>query len=140
MTVSFIYITYRYGKSYLTAFILSFYPTYFLFDVINDKFIESTDTMTVLWVFIACFALVLYILRASVHGGLAFSPGKQWLDAIALTVGAISQLAFVYYFALPEFSDIYNLSGVIDAFVNNTIPYILLTLAPFVALLVSAKD
>jgi hypothetical protein len=140
IAVAFIFITYKYGKSYLTAFILSFYPTYFLFDLLKDTYVNSKDPLVIVGIFLASFALIMYILRRTIQGGFSFTPTKRWIDAIALTLGAITQLAFVYYHVLPQLGDLYNLSKVIDSFVNGTVPYLALAAAPFVALFISARD
>jgi hypothetical protein len=134
----FIFTTYRYGKSYLTAFIVSFYPTYFLFDIIKNK-LPSKESALVVGLFIVVFLAVLYVLRKNISAGSAYNESKRLLDSMILAAGALAQCAFVYYVFLPELNAIYNLSGSIDTFFSATISGTILALIPFAALLVSAR-
>jgi hypothetical protein len=139
LAVFFFFVSYRYGKTFLTAFVLAFYPTYFLFDLLKEK-VSSKEPIVIVGLFVVCFALVMYILRRTIAAGFSFMPGKRIIDSILLALGAISQCAFVYYFTLPQLGDLYNLSKTVDTFFNGTIPYILLATIPFIALVVAAKD
>jgi hypothetical protein len=135
----FAFTAYKYGKSYLTAFILSFYPAYFLYDIIKTK-VDSKETIVIIGLFVVVFALVLYVLRQTVSAGYSFSSGKRWVDSIVLAVGALAQCAFVYYVFLPELNSIYNLSGTVDNFFNGMLSTTILALIPFAALFISARD
>lgn len=130
---------YKYGKSYLTAFILTFYPTYFLYDIAKAK-ISSQESMIIIGLFIVVFALVLYILRKNISAGFAFTNTKRWIDSFILAAGALAQSAFVYYVFLPELNALYNLSGPVDNFFTGTLSTTILAIIPFVALVVSARD
>ena len=135
----FAFATYQYGKSYFTAFILAFYPAYFLFDIVKTK-VSSKEPMVIIGLFVVSFGLVLYILRKTISAGYSYSQAKHWVDSIILSLGAISQIAFVYYHTLPQLSSVYNLSGQVDQIFNTTVPYIVLALIPFIALLITARD
>ncbi len=139
LAIIFIFTTYRYGKSYLTAFILAFYPAYFLFDIVKGK-VASKEPIVIIGLFVICLGLMIYILRKTVSAGFSFTPAKHWIDSIALSAGAISQIAFVYYHTLPQLSTLYNLSGQVDKIFNTTIPFMVLALIPFISLLISARD
>jgi hypothetical protein len=135
----FIFTTYRYGKSYLTAFILSFYPAYFLYDILKGK-VSSKEPIVIVGLFVVVFALVLYTLRKNIISGFAFTNTKRWIDSLILSAGALAQCAFVYYVFLPQLSSLYNLSGVVDTFFTSTLSTTILALIPFVALVVSARE
>lgn len=137
--IFFIFTSYRYGKSYLTAFILSFYPAYFLYNIIKGK-VSSKEPMMIIGLFVIVFLLVLYTLRKNISAGFAFTNAKRWIDSIVLSAGALSQCAFVYYVFLPQLSALYNLSGVVDNFFTGMLSTTILALIPFVALVVSARE
>lgn len=140
LAIIFVFITHRYGKSYLVAFILSFYPAYFLFDVLKKDYINSSETVVVVGLFVLSFALMMYIMRKTIVAGFSFEPMKRWIDAIVLTIGAISQLALVYYYILPQLNELYTVSGPVADFFSSTVSYSILALIPFVALVVGARD
>ncbi|MEN9647424.1 MAG: hypothetical protein RLY57_228 [Candidatus Parcubacteria bacterium] len=137
--IFFVFTAYRYGKSYLTAFILSFYPAYFLYDIVKGK-VSSKEPAVIVGLFVVVFVLVLYVLRRTVSAGFAFTNAKRWIDAIVLSAGALAQIAFVYYVFLPQLSALYNVSGVVDGFFNGVLSTTILALIPFVALVVSARE
>lgn len=139
LSVIFFFVTYQFGKGYLTAFIIAFYPAYFLFDLVKEK-VPSKEPLVIVGLFAVCFLLVLYILKKSIKGGFSFYSSKRLINSSLLTIGAISQFAFVYYYTLPQLGNLYNLSRTLDAFFNGTVPYLVLALFPFVALLITARD
>ncbi len=140
LAIIFVFVTFRFGKSYLVAFLLAFYPAYFLFDLIKDDYVVSNESIVVIGIFAASFALMMYIMRKTINAGFSFSPVKRWVDSIILTLGAISQIALVYYYILPQLNSLYALSGPVANFFSNTVSYGVLALIPFVALVISARD
>lgn len=135
----FVFTAYKYGKSYLTAFILSFYPAYFLYDLVKGK-VSSSEPVVIVGLFTVVLMLVLYVLRKNVSSGFAFTNTKRWIDSVILSAGALAQIAFVYYVFLPQLSTIYNLSGTVDTFFTSTLSSTILAAIPFIALVVSARE
>jgi len=140
IAVIFAFVTFRFGKTYLVSFILSFYPAYFLFDLLQDNYFDSTSSSAIIGLFVVSLALMTYIHKKTVVAGFSFSPTKRWIDAVILSLGAISQCALIYYYVLPQLAGLYTLSGFVSTFFQSTVSYGVLALVPFVALLISARD
>ncbi len=131
-------VTYRYGKSHLTSFVLAFYPTYFLFDLLRPS-VTSKSPYVLVGFFAFSFALMTYVLKRSILAGHSFTTPKRWIDSVLLSLAAISEIALLYYYILP-ISEIYDISKPVDALLGTTVPHLALAIIPFVALVITSRD
>lgn len=135
--VVFLLASLKFRKSFLTTFIISFYPAYILFMHIEQ--VKNFDPGIKALAFFGLFATIFYVLEKYIIADYSYVTSHKYMQAIVLSASCTSLLLFMYYFIVP-LTKYHNFGTAIDTLFTTKVPLIAWLSIPLVALFITNRD
>jgi hypothetical protein len=132
-----IYSSYRFGKAWLVAFLLSFYPTIALFG--NIPYVNIEKGLPTVITFFVIYGVIFFFLSKSVHTRESYGGFRKVFDHFLVSITTLFVILFSLIKFVPDFATFYKFSDGIIKITTNLIPYGFYLTIPILVIFIVGK-